>query len=81
MTASERTSVTFGDLSEDEIDSYVATGSPLDKAGGYGIQDDLGALLIERIDGDYYNVVGLPLRRLYRMLRDDFRDLLQTGNG
>lgn len=76
VSAHERTEVTFGALSDVEIAAYVSTGSPLDKAGAYGIQDDLGALLIERIRGDYYNVVGLPLRRLYVMLRDRFPDLL-----
>lgn len=68
-TAHEATRVTFADLSDAEIDAYVATGSPLDKAGAYGIQDDAGALLVARIDGDYPNVVGLPLRRLYETLR------------
>ncbi len=74
-TASEATRVTFGALTEEEIAAYVATGSPLDKAGAYGIQDDLGALFAERIAGDYYNVVGLPLRRLYLTLRTEFADL------
>jgi septum formation protein len=81
-SAYERTEVTFGSLSGDEIDAYVSTGSPLDKAGAYGIQDDHGALFIDRIHGDYYNVVGLPLRCLYRTLRSDFSDLLSPlGNG
>lgn len=75
-TAFEATRVTFADLSEDEIWAYVATGSPMDKAGAYGIQDDLGALFISRIDGDYYTVVGLPLHRLYRTLNEHFPDLL-----
>lgn len=70
------TRVTFGTLSDEEIAAYVATGSPMDKAGSYGIQDDLGALFVERIDGDYYNVVGLPLRRLYLTLRETFGDLV-----
>jgi septum formation protein len=64
--------VTFGVLDAEEVAAYVATGSPMDKAGSYGIQDDLGALFVERIAGDYYNVVGLPLRRLYRLLRAQF---------
>ncbi|NBB72614.1 MAG: septum formation inhibitor Maf [Bacteroidetes bacterium] len=72
VTAVEATEVTFGVLDAEEIAAYVATGSPMDKAGSYGIQDDLGALFVERITGDYYNVVGLPLRRLYRLLRAQF---------
>ena len=76
VTAHEATAVTFADLSDDEIAAYVRTGSPLDKAGAYGIQDDLGAVFVSRIEGDYYNVVGLPLHRLYRLLRDHFADLL-----
>jgi septum formation protein len=63
-------------MDANEIASYVATGSPMDKAGAYGIQDDRGALFISRIDGDYYNVVGLPLHRLYGMLKEHFTDLL-----
>jgi septum formation protein len=74
--AHEATAVTFADLSEGEIAAYVATGSPLDKAGAYGIQDDLGALFVEGVRGDYYNVVGLPLHRLYQTLKADFPDLL-----
>ena len=69
------TNVTFSTLSKDEISDYVAGGSPLDKAGGYGIQDDRGCLFVNRIEGDYYNVVGLPLNLLYNTLRSDFPDL------
>ncbi len=65
----EETSVTFRSLAPEEIDRYVATGRPLDKAGSYGIQDDFGAVFIERIEGDYYTVVGLPLTRVYLELR------------
>lgn len=75
-TTHAATRVTFADLRDDEIAAYVATGSPMDKAGAYGIQDDLGALLVARIDGEYTNVVGLPLRTLYQTLRDRFPDLL-----
>jgi septum formation protein len=78
-TAHACTRVTFADLSAAEIGAYVATGSPLDKAGAYGIQDDLGALLVERINGEYTNVVGLPLRTLYTTLRTAFPDLLDGG--
>jgi septum formation protein len=74
--AHEVTRVTFAPLTPAEIERYVATGSPLDKAGAYGIQDDHGALFVARVEGDYYNVVGLPLHRLYRTLRERFADLL-----
>lgn len=63
----ETTKLWFRDLSDGEIDAYVATGSPMDKAGAYGIQG-YGALLVEGIEGDYFNVVGLPVCRLGRML-------------
>lgn len=72
----ESADVFFAPMTDDEIAAYVATGSPLDKAGAYGIQDDRGALHIERIEGDYYTVVGLPLHRLYHTLRTTFKDLL-----
>ncbi len=61
----ETTDVTFGDLSIHDINAYVASGSPMDKAGGYGIQDDFGAIFVKKIEGDYYNVVGFPLHRFY----------------
>lgn len=65
---SEVTKVEFFELSEEEIAGYIKTGSPFDKAGAYGIQD--GALLpAKRIDGDYFNVVGLPVGRLKRELQ------------
>lgn len=62
------TAVTFRPLSAGLIDWYVSTGEPLDKAGAYGIQGK-GALLVEKIEGDFYNVVGLPLAPLAQMLR------------
>ncbi len=68
LTGFEETDVEFCQLTPDEIERYIDTGEPLDKAGAYGIQEK-GALLIRRIDGDYFNVVGLPLRRLRSMLR------------
>lgn len=65
----ETTRVRFALLSADEIADYVMTGEPLDKAGAYGVQG-IGGRFIEKIDGCYFNVVGLPLARLYRMLID-----------
>jgi septum formation protein len=76
VSTSVETTVTFGPLEDDEITTYIGTGSPMDKAGAYGIQDHTGPLFIEGITGDYYNVVGLPLRQLYKTLRADFPDLL-----
>ena len=67
QTAHEVTDVTFRELSEEEIEHYIATGEPMDKAGAYGIQG-YGALLIQGISGDYYNVMGLPVCRLSGML-------------
>ncbi|MCU0413273.1 MAG: Maf family protein [Ignavibacteriaceae bacterium] len=65
----ERTEVEFRKLTKDEIADYVDGGSPMDKAGAYGIQDDFGAVFVKRINGCYYNVVGLPLTKLYNALR------------
>jgi septum formation protein len=71
----EKTLVTFSPLTDDEIADYVAGGSPLDKAGAYGIQDDRGALFVCHLDGDYYNVMGLPVSKVYRLAREHFPDL------
>lgn len=71
-TFSETTRVTFGPLTDSEIAQYVARYRPLDKAGAYGIQEWLGAAAIARIDGCFYNVMGLPLHALYRHLTDYF---------
>ena len=68
MTNSAVTSVWFRDLSQQEIQSYIAGGEPLDKAGAYGIQGK-GALLVKQIEGCYFNVVGLPLSLLGELLR------------
>ena len=74
----EETKVEFSALSQDEIESYVATGSPMDKAGSYGIQDDWGAVFVKRIEGDYYNVVGFPLNRFYNELKNFEPNVLST---
>jgi septum formation protein len=65
ITGYEKTYVTFRKLNTKEIKEYVGTGSPMDKAGAYGIQDDYGAVFIKKINGCYYNVVGLPLTKVF----------------
>ncbi|HEY9576733.1 MAG TPA: Maf family protein [Pseudobacillus sp.] len=64
----EKTNVTFWELTEEEINGYLDTGEPFDKAGAYGIQG-AGAILVKKIDGDYFSVVGLPISSLYRQLK------------
>ena len=68
-SGAEITGVVFGTLSSGEIDYYVATGEPMDKAGAYAIQG-MASRWVERIEGCYFNVVGLPVPRVYRMLRE-----------
>lgn len=65
---SDCTKVTFYDLSEEEIEQYISTEEPYDKAGGYGIQS-FGAVFVKEIQGDYNTVVGLPLSKVYRALK------------
>ena len=65
----EETKVTFYDVTEEEIRAYIKTGDPLDKAGSYGIQGK-GAFLVQRIEGDYYTVVGLPVAHLLQSLKE-----------
>ncbi|MEZ3577889.1 MAG: Maf family nucleotide pyrophosphatase [Muribaculaceae bacterium] len=72
-TFSETTLVTFGPLTDDEITRYVARYRPLDKAGAYGIQEWIGAAAIARVDGCFYNVMGLPLHSLYTHLKNFYR--------
>ncbi|MZP30150.1 septum formation inhibitor Maf [Heliobacterium undosum] len=74
----EETLVYFRELSEEDINRYVSTGDCLDKAGAYGIQG-LAALLVERLEGDYFNVVGLPLVRLDKLLRPWGISLMQLA--
>jgi len=66
---SETTQVTFAPLTEEEIQAYVATGQPMDKAGAYGIQE-FASRFVTRVEGCYFNVVGLPVQLVYRMLRE-----------
>ena len=68
-TFSEKTDVEFFDLTEEEIEEYISSKEPYDKAGAYGIQGKAG-LLIKGINGDYYNVVGFPIARLKREIED-----------
>jgi septum formation protein len=68
-SAVEEVKVKFRRLREDEIDAYIATGEPMDKAGAYGIQG-FGATIVECVNGDYFAVMGLPLARLVTLLRD-----------
>ena len=69
LTAHEVSAVTFSELSDGEIDAYLETGEPFDKAGAYGIQG-YGAIFIKKIDGCYFNVMGFPLNRFYRMMTE-----------
>lgn len=66
---SEQTKVKFGHLTGDEINTYIETFHPFDKAGAYGIQEWIGCIGIRGIEGDFYNVMGLPLHALYREIK------------
>ncbi|OMH41156.1 Maf family protein [Desulfurobacterium indicum] len=70
----EESGVVFRDLSEGEISWYLNTGEPFDKAGAYGIQG-YGALLVKRIEGDFFNVMGLPIAKIYDILLDNNIDI------
>ncbi|WP_456397203.1 Maf family protein [Desulfurobacterium sp.] len=70
----EESGVVFKNLSEDELSWYLNTGEPLDKAGAYGIQG-YGALLVKRIEGDFFNVMGLPIAKIYDILLDNNIDI------
>lgn len=75
----EQTGVTFGMIDEKDIKAYVKTGSPMDKAGGYGIQDDFGAIFVKGINGDYYNVVGFPLYTFYQTMKSFAPEYLEQS--
>ena len=75
----EETKVTFSALSDVEIDAYIKTANPMDKAGAYGIQDDWGAVFVKNIKGDFYNVVGFPLNRFYQEMKTLEPDLFNNS--
>lgn len=78
VTCTEVTDIHFRPLSEKEIESYIATGEPMDKAGAYGIQGG-AALFAQRMVGDYYNVMGLPVCRLYEILTQLAPDYMEEN--
>ncbi len=78
LTACERANVFFRPITEAEADAYIATGEPMDKAGAYGAQG-IGAYFIEKIDGDFFTVMGLPLCRLGLMLKKAGVDIPFAG--
>lgn len=66
---SDTTYVTFGPLSDEEIDYYLSNYTPLDKAGAYGVQEWIGYIAVEKIEGSYFNVMGLPIHKIYSALK------------
>ncbi|MDG4950482.1 Maf family nucleotide pyrophosphatase [Weeksellaceae bacterium KMM 9724] len=70
LVLSDITQVTFGELDQQEIEYYVDTYQPYDKAGSYGIQEWIGYIGITKIEGSYFNVMGLPVQKLYQALKD-----------
>ena len=70
ITDFSKTKVYFKELSLKEIIDYISTGSPMDKAGAYGIQDDFGAVFVKKIEGCYYNVLGFPVSKIYEGLKN-----------
>ena len=77
-TCTEITDIHFRPLSDREIDAYIATKEPMDKAGSYGIQGG-AALFAERMHGDYYNVMGLPVCRLSQLLREIAPEIMEES--
>ncbi|MCX7879673.1 MAG: Maf family protein [Ignavibacteria bacterium] len=74
-TCFRRTEVSFRQIEEQEIDAYILSGSPLDKAGAYGIQDDFGAVFVKSVNGCFYNIVGLPIEAFYSSLKQFINEL------
>lgn len=77
---SVKTEVTFAPLSDDEIDYYVETYKPFDKAGAYGIQEWIGYIGVTSLSGSYYNVMGLPVQRIYNELKRIGNNIRSTGD-
>ena len=78
LVCTEVTDIHFRELSDREIDAYIRTGEPMDKAGSYGIQGG-AALFAERLVGDYYNVMGLPVCRLGQLLREIAPEIMEDS--
>ena len=78
LVCTEITNIHFRDLTDREIDAYIRTGEPMDKAGSYGIQGG-AALFAERLVGDYYNVMGLPVCRLGQLLREIAPEIMEES--
>lgn len=72
ISFSEATKVFFGDIDDQEIQHYISKYKPFDKAGAYGIQEWIGMIGIDRIEGSFYNVMGLPIRKIYKTLANHF---------
>ena len=70
LSFSQTSSVTFGELTDEEIEYYVDKYQPFDKAGAYGVQEWIGYIGVESVKGSFYNVMGLPVRRLYQELKN-----------
>lgn len=77
ITNHVETKIRFKNLSEEEIRAYIETGEPMDKAGAYGVQDK-GALFVEHIEGDYSSVMGLPIVKIFEILKELGIDILKT---
>ncbi|HEX9601843.1 MAG TPA: Maf family protein, partial [Mariniflexile sp.] len=73
-TLNDITKVTFKDLSDEEISYYIHTFKPFDKAGAYGIQEWIGLIGVTKMEGSYFNVMGLPTHMVYRTLNDIVND-------
>lgn len=76
----DRADVTIRELTDEDIENYIETGEPLDKAGAFGIQG-VGAVIVEKVDGDYHNIMGLPLSKIYAILKEFGIDALARPTG